>query len=223
MSKWIKHLCLVSIMFPAVARATSTGLNNIPTADTPGHRELVFQGFVTLAEDAPDDWFAGFKTGWHVDEHRFEWGLDTRLGDHEPNVAVFQVKYAVQPWENLPKVGIGATNLAVTSEDRDKVGQPFKFVVMTHDFGGFRGHAGYGWQQNNNAGFVGLDKTVTFLDRDLMLRADAIQIQDESQWLGSIGAIYFLDNNLAVESWVSQPMDHGKASYTIKLNLIFEY
>ncbi len=216
-------IVVVIALSPALALATSTGLNNIPTADTPGHREVVFQGFVNLTDEKSDDQFAGFKTGLHSSEHRFEWGLDTRLGDNDPRVAVFQAKYAVQPWETLPTVAVGAANMAVTPSDRDKVGQPFKFLVLTQDFGWLRGHAGYGFQQNNNAAFFGLDKTVTLFDRALMLRTDAIQIQDESQWLGSAGFIYFLQDNLAVESWVSQPFDNGKPTYTLKLNLIFKY
>jgi hypothetical protein len=216
-------ILIVVVLSPAVAWATSTGLNNIPTTDTPGHRELVFQGFVNLADDKPDDQFAGFKTGLRFSEHRFEWGLDTRLGDNDPSVAVFQVKYAVQPWETLPTVAVGATNIAVTPGDRDRVGQPFKFLVVTQDFGWLRGHAGYGLQQNNNAAFFGLDKTVSLFERDLMLRTDAIQIEDKEQWLGSGGFIYFLNENVAVESWVSQPFDHGKPTYTLKLNLIFRY
>lgn len=216
-------IVVVIVLSPALALASSTGLNNIPTADTPGHREIVFQGFVTLADENPDDHFAGFKTGLRFSEHRFEWGLDTRLGDSDPRVPVFQVKYAVQPWETLPVVAVGATNMAVTPGDRDKVGQPFKFLVITKDFGWFRGHAGYGLQQNNNAAFFGLDKTVPLFDRDLMLRTDVIQIEDEGQWLGSGGFIYFLNEHMAVESWISQPFDHGDASYTLKLNLIFRY
>jgi hypothetical protein len=219
------HATIVALiaLMPASTWATSTGLNNIPTADTPGDREVVFQGFINLNDDVPDDHFLGFKTGHHISEHRIEWGLDTRAGDGDPNVPVLQAKYAVQPWETLPAIAVGATNMAFSPNDRDKVGQPFKFLVLSQDFGWLRGHAGYGLQQDNNAAFFGLDKTITLLERDLMLRADAIQINDEDQWLGSFGFIYFVDEHLAFESWVSQPFDDGNASYTLKLNLIFKY
>ena len=56
-----------------------------------------------------------------------------------------------------------------------------------------------------------------------MLRSDVIQIQDQQQWMGSTGFIYFVHQNFAVESWVSQPFDHGKSVFTNKLNLIWKF
>ncbi|MEE9212291.1 MAG: hypothetical protein V3U29_06525 [Phycisphaeraceae bacterium] len=214
---------LATLLAPAQGLATSTGLNNIPTADTPGHRQIVFQGFVNLTDEKQADLFIGFKTGLQFSEHRFEFGADGRLGEGEPSAVVFQAKYAIQPWEDLPAFAIGAANIAVTPTDRDKVGQAFKFGVISHDFGWFRAHAGYGLQQNNNAAFFGLDKTIQVFERDMMLRFDLIQIDDEEQWLGSAGFIYFLHKHVAVESWISQPFEHGEPTFTLKLNLIFEF
>jgi hypothetical protein len=56
-----------------------------------------------------------------------------------------------------------------------------------------------------------------------MLRTDVIQIQDQEQWMGSIGFIYFAHKFVAFESWVSQPFDHGKPVFTMKINLICKF
>jgi hypothetical protein len=205
------------------AGATSTGLNNIPTADTPPDRVLVLQQFSTWGDERQPDYSAGFKMGLRPWGQRFEWGLDGHLAPDEAGPAVFQVKYALQPWEKLPTLGLGAANIAVTSDDRDRTGQAFKFAVLTHDFKLLRAHAGFGLQQGNDAAFFGLDKTVKLFERDLMLRTDIIQIDDQDQWLGSAGFIYFAHEMFAIESWVSQPLDHGKPSFTLKFDLIFKF
>ena len=216
-------MCAGSLLLTVNAFATSTGLNNIPTVDTPPDRTLVIQAFDNLGDDRRPDYVAGFKMGLRPWGQRFEWGLDGRLGSGDEGPAVFQVKYAVQPWEKLPTVALGAANIAVTEDDRRRAGQAFKFPVLTQDFQWLRAHAGFGFQRDNNAAFFGLDKTLKVLERDLMLRSDVIQIQDQQQWMGSAGFIYFVHQNFAVESWVSQPFDHGKSVFTNKLNLIWKF
>lgn len=203
--------------------ATSTGLNNIPTADTPGHREGVFQWFSTFPTEGKADHWGGFKTGLRPwgELHRLEGGFDSHLAPGKSGPVIFQVKYAVQPWTNLPAIGLGAANLAMTSEDRLRTGQPFSFAVLTHDFRWFRAHAGYALQHGNNTALLGLDKTVKLFDRDLMLRGDFRQIDNREQWLGSAGFLYHFHKHVALESWVSQPTDNGPTSFTLKLNLIF--
>jgi hypothetical protein len=210
------------LAWAAQAHGTSSGLNNIPTADTPADREVVFQ-FFTNQGPGDDGYFGGMKMGLRPWGQRLEWGVDGRMGEGDEGPLVFQAKYAVQPWENLPTFALGVANLAVTEHGRDRTGEPFKFLVLTHDFELFRAHAGYGWQQDNNAAFFGLDKTIKLFDRDLMLRSDIIQIQDEEQWLGSLGFLYMLHKNLAIESWGSEPLEDGDTIWTIKLDLIFKF
>src|SRR5262245_35694791 len=65
--------------------ATSSGLNNIPTADTAPHRTLVFQGYPTFGARRSPSHFAGFKFGidpWEKNRwrNRFEFGMDSYLG-----------------------------------------------------------------------------------------------------------------------------------------------
>ncbi len=210
---------------PPTTYATSTGLNNIPTADTPGHREGVFQWFSTFPTQGKADHWLGFKTGLKPfgAMHRFEGGFDSHLAPGDSGPVVFQFKYAVQPWSHLPTLGLGSANLALTREDRDRAGQPFSFAVLTHDFGWLRAHAGYALQHGHNTALFGLDRTVKLFGRDLMLRGDFRQIDDQDQWLGSAGFLFHFHNNLALESWVSQPTDHGPTLLTLKLNFIFRF
>ena len=213
-------------MLPLMAFATPTGLNNIPTADTPGDREGVFQWFSTVPTAGEADHWAGFKGGLRPfgDMHRFEYGLDSHLAPGKSGPVVLQGKYAIKPWEDVPTLlGIGVANLALRSDDRDRAGQPFYFGMLAYELPWFRAHAGYGFQRDNNTALLGLDHTLKLFERDLMLRADALQIDDQDQWLGSLGFLYVFHKHFALESWVSQPFDHGPTAFTFKLNVIFKF
>src|SRR5262245_51121198 len=179
------------------AHATSSGLNNIPTADTAPDLVPVIQLYSTWGDDRRPDHSAGMKIGFGPWDDafwgsRFEAGVDGHYAPGDPGPAVFQLKYALQPWEKGPAICIGSANLAVTDNDRERGGQPFTYGVLSQDFKFFRLHAGYGLQHDGNAGFFGIDRTFKVFDRPLMLRSDAIQIQDERQWLASVGALYEL-------------------------------
>jgi hypothetical protein len=228
-----KHLTILALFVCLAldvrhAVATSTGLNNIPTADAPGDGEFVIQEINTIATEGRDDFTAGFKMGLRPWGQRFEWGLDSHFAPGGAGPAVFQAKYAFQPWEDWPTLGIGAANIATNSDDRKLAGGEFKFAVLSYEVKSqeskwFRLHAGYGLQTQNNAMFFGVDKTFKVFNRGLMLRSDAIEIQDRSQWLASFGGIYFLHKHIALESWFSQPTDHGEPSVVVKLNFIFKF
>lgn len=208
-----------------LAPASPSGLNNIPTADTAGHREGVIQWYSTFDDSSGEDHVAGFKTGFQPfgPDYRFEVGFDSHIAPGDAGPFVVQGKCAFQPWEGLPAFAIGTANLGLTSGDRADAGQAFSYAVMTHDFGHFRAHLGYGVQHNNDTLLIGLDKTVTLFERDFMLRADLRQIDDQDRWLASAGFLYKLHNNIALESWVSQPTEHGPTSLTLKLNFIFQF
>lgn len=214
---------LAAALMAVSVRATPSGLNNIPTADTTGARTLVLQGFSTFGENRGPAHFAGFKMGLDPLGQRVEWGLDSRVGPDDAGPAVLQFKYALQFQAPGPTLALGVANLALTEGDRDEAGQPFSYFVLTHDFGGMRAHAGYGLQSRNNAAFLGLDRTFKVFARDLMLRADLTQIDDRDQWLGSAGFLYLLHKNWALESWVSQPTERGDASFTVKLDFIIKF
>lgn len=211
------HLALLSS-----ASATPTGLNNIPTADTPPDRTVVFQSFATWGGGQPDSYWVGMKMGLTPAGQKLEWGVDGRLGG-EDQFGVFQVKYAVQPWEQLPAIAFGVSNITTSGDQRNEAGHPNPYLVATQDLSWFRVTVGYGLQHDNEAAFFGFDKTVRLFDRDLMWRFDMTQIDDGDQWLGSAGLIYFLDKHLAVESWVSSPFEDGEVTFTLKFNVIVEF
>ena len=213
---------LVLSLAPGPALASSTGLNNIPTADTPPFSTIVLQSWLTLGDDRDAAYVSGFKMALPLFDRPFELGLDKQWGD-EDVPAVLQFKYALALGEDLPTLGLGMTNVGFSSGDRDDAGQPFKFGVLTHDFGSFRAHAGYGFQQGNDAAFFGFDKTIELFERDLMLRTDFTQIDDQEQWMGSAGFIYFIDEHWAFESWVSQPFDDGDPYFTMKVNFAIPF
>ena len=209
------------------AQASPSGLNNIPTADTPPDRVVVLQAYDTFGEGRVHDLSAGMKFGLRPGSQypwapRWEGGVDGHLAPDPVGPAAFQAKLAIQPWANLPALALGSANLAVTREDRDHGNQPFNYLVLTHDFHLFRLHGGYALQHDNNAGFVGADVTFPVANRPLTLRTDAIQIQNEKRWLASVGAMYQLSRNLVLEVWGSFPTDHREPAVTIKLDWIWD-
>lgn len=208
------------LSFTSLLTASPSGLNNIPTADTPPDKTLVLQLYSNQRQDDDDDYIAGFKFGVQPWGQRLEFGLDGRLGEGEEGPVVAQAKYAIQPWEALPAFALGIANLAFTSDDRNDAGGEFTYAVLSHDFKLIRAHVGYGFQEDNNAAFFGIDKTFTFIERDLTLRGDCIQIEDQEQWLASAGFMYVLHKHLVVESWVSQPLEDGDPFITLKLNFV---
>jgi len=217
-------LAALFALTPVALWATPSGLNNIPTADTTPQGTLVGQVFGTVFEGGEADLWAGFKTGFQPfgPLHRFEFGLDSQL-DAGAGPIVGQVKYAVQPWEEMPTFAIGVANAAFNDNGRDEVGYAFLYGVLTQDFGFLRGHLGYGNQDGEDSFFVGLDKTFKVWERDLMLRSDLIQINDGDDLLGSFGFLYAAHENIVIESWASKPTNGGDASYALKLNFVFNF
>ena len=76
MKKLIVYVILLSFFVTVPVWATSTGLNNIPTADVVPENVLVFQYFSELGNDNVPDHFAGFKYGLMKN---VEIGLDGRI------------------------------------------------------------------------------------------------------------------------------------------------
>jgi hypothetical protein len=204
--------------------ATPSGLNNIPTADVTPMGTFVGQAYSNFGNDHDGDFSLGFKTGLDLWGQKFEIGADSHITPGTGGPVVLQFKYQVpQLWQG-GNFGIGIANLALTQEDRDRAGDPFTYVVLSQDINGwFRTHAGYGFQTDNNSVLLGLDKTWKVFERDFVLRSDLIQIQNEGQWEGSLGFLYALNKYLVLESWVSQPFDHGDPIFTVKLNFVVQF
>jgi hypothetical protein len=214
-------LFIVGATCSAQLLATPSGLNNIPTADTPGQGEYVFQAFSNFGEGRPTDTNLGFKTGFNLLGQKLEVGLDGRVAPNEGGPVVAQVKYAatLQPGT---QVAVGVANVALRGQDRDRAGNPFKYALVTRKFEeAFRIHGGYGFQTDNDSFILGVDYSTRWMGRDLVLRSDFTEIQDGDQVLGSLGFLYVLNKAWVLEAWASKPLEDGRAVGTLKFNLVF--
>lgn len=88
-------------------------------------------------------------------------------------------------------VAIGVDNI---NFDEDALGNFVPYIVYTHDFDGMRGHAGYAFEEDNGAIFVGLDHDTG----DATLMWDWMQIDDGEDWQTAFGfsmPFQWLDDN----------------------------
>ena len=181
MKKLLVYVILFSFSITVPVWATSTGLNNIPTADVVPENVLVFQYFSELGNDNVPDHFVGFKYGLMKN---IEVGLDGRIFPEktkDENIVV-QGKVRFELSDKLA-LGLGVTNLG----DRDKAGAEFPFAVLSQDMDFLRVHFGGTSQDDNEGFFGGIDKTISFLDRDLTLRSDIIQVNNQNDTITSFG------------------------------------
>lgn len=218
MRKNILILFLAICFAASPVMATSTGLNNIPTADVVPEKVLVFQYFSNMAENTKAEYFTGFKYGPFKN---IEIGLDGKIfpeKSSEENL-VGQAKMRFEFSKDLA-VALGITNLG----DRDKAGKEYPFGVLSYDANLFRVHFG-GTTQNDNEGFfAGIDKTVSLFERDFTFRSDIIQANDQRDTTTSVGFIYDIGHDFLIESWMSFPSESGKEDVlTIKLNYVIKF
>jgi hypothetical protein len=200
------------------AWATTTGLNNIPTADTLSPRRLEVQTYSEVGRDNKPDYFIGVKYGPIKD---LEIGLDGRIFPESSSVesAVLQAKYRFE-LKKGSSLSVGITNLG----DRARTGWENPYLVFSQDSNILRLHLGCSLQRDNEGVFFGLDKTVKFLQRGLTLRSDLIQTNDGHDITTSVGFIYDLGNNFFWESWLSFPTQSDKKSvFTIKLDYVIKF
>jgi len=192
---------------------SSTGLNNIPTADVVPKELLVFQYYSSVADNGRADHFGAFKYGL---TNNIEIGLDGR-GASDTNADEFlvaQTKFRFELSESLA-LAFGITNLG----DRATAGRENPFAVLSNDFGFVRAHFGATAQKDNEGIFVGLDRTFKLFERDLMLRSDLIETNNGNDTTVSAGFLYDLGHNWLWESWVSWPTQPQRDEvYTAKLN-----
>jgi len=199
--------------------ATPSGLNNIPTADTIGEREVAVQAFDSFGKTRQHDLSAGFKTGLDLSPVRIELGLDGNVLPNTSGPGYAQKKAAIQPWDDA-KLALGVANLAVS--DFSRASDPFSYAVLTQDLNIFRASAGYGIQTRNNTGLLGIDRSRKINDRDFNLNADLIQTNDQTKWLPSVGAKYELSKAIILERWCNFT-ESGPPSFLAKLNYFFKF
>jgi hypothetical protein len=228
-----------------LAFATPSGLNNIPTADTTPQGTFVFQLFSTMGNDRDTDLNFGFKSGLDLGPVDFEFGTASHLVPDKSGPWSLHSKMAVPFGEGLPTVALGVVNVTFSEHDRDRGGEPFGYIVLSHDVGWFRVHGGCGMQDGEALPFFGMDKTFSLKEkieappsggknpkapavaeersRDLFtLRSDAIRQLDDS-WLYSAGALIPLHKNFVLEAWGNFPDSGDEASLTLKANFVFKF
>lgn len=228
-----------------------SGLNNIPTADTTPQGTVVLQGWSTMGGGLDEDFNLGFKSGVSLGPVKLEFGLDSHILPDKGGPVTFQGKLAVPFGENLPTLAVGVANTAFSGSWADRTGDPFAYVVLSHDFGFLRAHAGCGTQNEEALPFFGLDKTfrittgtaaaapavvssgkqsvpvataaVVETTRDLFtLRADGIMQRDDS-WLYSAGVLVPVCKHIVLETWGNFPDSGEDASVTVKLNVVLNF
>jgi hypothetical protein len=216
---WRAALIMITATGSGPLLATPSGLNNIPTADTAGEGDYVFQAFSNFGERRRPDNNLGFKTGLGLFGEKLEVGLDGRITPDKGGPAVAQVKYARTLQEGT-SLGVGIANIAFRGQDRDRAGNPFKYGIITQKLGNLRLHGGYGFQTDNDSVLLGADYSLKLNSRDLVIRSDVTEINDGDQFVGSLGFLLVINPSLVLESWASKPED-GSTVGTLKFNFIF--
>ncbi len=220
------------------AWANSSGLNNIPTTDVTPMNTLVLQNWNNLADGAGPEVFTGFKLG-ALDG--LEMGLDWKASGDPHAHLTFQAKYAFDIKQDVAKGVVGIANL---SEHKEHTGEPFPYLATSYDFSLLRAHLGFDAQKDNEGFFVGIDKTIPFLGRNLQLKADAIQVDNMDDVLFSAGFLYdlaplenddmqsregvgsvleMLTRNFVFETWINVPSSGDEEFLTLKLNYVIKF
>ena len=213
---------------PSRVHASSSGLNNIPTADTAPHRTLVFQGYPTFGAHRRPIHFAGFKFGidpWQQSRwrNRFEFGLDSYLGSGDAGPAVLQFKVTTQPCASGPALTAGVANMASTSKDRLRAANRSSMAWSPKTSACYGSTEATQRRRDNNTVLIGADRNFKLLNRDLIVRGDAVQIERRKNCLASFGGLYAFSKHLVLESWWNQPAHGSPGSITIKLNFVIVF
>ena len=193
-----------------VCWASPTGLNNIPTTDVVPQDVLVLQTWGLWGPGAPAAHTVGLKYGPAAG---LEIGADWQAtGAGSPGPLAFQAKYRVLDTPEGWGLTLGAANLAAGSA-------AMPYVVASKALGDCHLYLGYSGQNSNEGLFWGADLAAT--DR-LTLRADWVQTHARQESLSSLGFLYGLSDQWAVEGWTSFPTDSA-ATYLLKLDYVLDF
>ncbi len=237
-----KSSCLLVVVMTVlaachVAWASPSGLNNIPTTDVVPEKVVVLQTWLNMTEEVDPQQYVGFKTSFLKG---LEFGVDWKAIDEVHGHATLQAKYAFNIVPDFLKGVVGVANV---SDNRQHQGEVFPYAALSLDIELFRLHFGYAAQPHNEAFFAGIDRTFLLFDRNLQLKADAIQTNDKNDMLLSAGFLYEfgrqnadqasstkllslldeLTKNMILEAWVTFPTTGGEETYTIKMNYVIKF
>ena len=134
--------------------ASPSGLNNTPTADICPAQTLVLQTWEAAGYDMTPGNSVGMKYGLLPNT---EIGADWNSNADPSHPPAFQAKYTIDLSGSLPRLGLGIANV---STDRKLNGEPMPYSVLSCDIKDtVRVHAGYGFQEDNEGAFAGVDRT----------------------------------------------------------------
>lgn len=220
-------MTVLVVLSPQFGGATTTGLNNIPTADVVPANVLVVQQFTNFGADQQSLFQLGAKYG---PAENWEIGLDRRIrtagsglgvsgaGGMPAGPWVFQTKYRWAPQGTGTSVALGIANLG---EDTSESGDSFPYAVVTQDLRWFRGTLGYGGRRAGRGFFAGADKT---LKDGTMLRADWLQSDDRNESVASFGFLRPLAGPWLIEAWASFPTADGvENTFTVKFDYVINF
>lgn len=212
----ILGLLAMALVVP-VLHASRSGLNNIPTADVSAPKVAVVHVYGAWGPGRDSSFLTGVRTGFAVDGQKFEAGVDSRWAAGKAVPVFLNAKWSVPARPAGSALALGVASLAPDAADRRRLGQPQSYGVVTHDFGLVRVSAGYAVQAANNAWFAGLDRKFNVGGRPLVVRSDAIEIQNGNRWLTSLGLTYRFTPAWGVEIWRSHPTGPARDYTTAKL------
>jgi hypothetical protein len=180
-----------AIFLAAPVFADPTGNNITYNADVTAANELVLIFSAEWGNNKYDDGhFVGFSYGLM---DMFEIGGNWRLTEdedyrHDP---VFDAKFRFDLGQDIScdgedgyrtttGIAVGADNI---NFDTDKNGNIIPYIAYTHDFEGLRATAGYSFEEDNGAIFVGFDAETG----DATLMWDWTQVNDGEDWNAAVG------------------------------------
>jgi len=214
----------------ASVQASPSGLNNTPTADTCPEQTLVLQTWEGFVYDMTPDNRVGMKYGLF---RNAEIGGDWKMNGDPAHSPVFQAKYTMDLDSQLPRLGLGIANV---SGDKSLNGEPMPYSVLSYDIAGLlRVHAGYGFQEDNEGAFGGVDRTFNLDPVSLMVCGDIIETNERHDALLAPGIkigvpgcksdclLGTILRNTTLETWVNLPSTGSAESYVVKLDYAIHF
>ena len=222
LSDWCRLIAAAALVAVPSLHASRSGLNNVPNADVSPPHLAVVHVYSSWGSNRDTSFLTGVRDGFVVAGEKLEAGVDARWRPGKSVPAFCHAKWAHRISEHA-SFALGTASAAPLRENRRRFGQPQSYGVVTADLGIFRLSGGYAVQMRNNAWFGGIDRRFTVLKRALVLRADAIEIQDGRRWLSSVGATYRFTSRLALELWQNHPTGPARDYSTAKLVGYFKF
>jgi len=194
----IAVLSVIAIFISLPASATPSDTNITWNADVTADESLTLFTWAEWGNNKYDDGhYIGFSYGlfdwveiggdWRITEdedHRqdptFDAKLRFALSDEEDGCGDGEGCGGSCACINTTAIAIGVDNI---NFDEDENGDFIPYIVYTHDFDGFRGHAGYAFEEDNGAIFVGFDTNAG----DATFKWDWTQCNDGDDWLAAVG------------------------------------